>query len=179
MVPKEKSELWQIMHYSTFYNISVLFLPCCVQFTLSSCSSPGIRKVKPLLTHFTCSQHILLFESQSTFDIKGSQGVYYHTFFGQDSNKNKIQLKSKSNQHQQSNILRFLSVYSGLFRMYWFNCVASATEKHSRQLEACRNRRIWDKWQCIPCRFIYLRKRDIWKKQQCCLSKQTFWKVFL
>lgn len=82
MIPREKSELWQIMHYSTFYNISDLFLPCCMQFTLSSCSPPDIRKVKPLLTHFTCSQHILLHESQSTFDTKGSQGVYICTFLG-------------------------------------------------------------------------------------------------
>jgi len=51
------------MHYPTFYNVSNLFLPCYKQLTLSSCSPPDIRKVKPLVIHITCSQHILLCES--------------------------------------------------------------------------------------------------------------------
>lgn len=164
MVPRDKSELWQIMHYTTFYNVSDLFLPCCMQFTLSSRSPPDIRKVKPLLSHFTCSQHILLFESQSTFDIKGSQGVYVHTFVGRIAVKTGRYNWSKSQIRINNLIFYNFCQYIVFFRIYCFNCVPDSGTEFSSQLKTCRNRMIQDKWQCIPCWFVYLRKGGIWKK---------------
>lgn len=155
-----------------FYHVACSFLCLHLVHLISG------RSNHYLFTSLAAS--IFFFLSTKGLWLQGQSRSLRPHLCGQDSNKSrKMQLKSKSNQHQQSNILQFLSVYSVLFRIYCFNCVASGTEELSSQLEACRNRRIWDKWQCIPCWFVYLGKGGIWKKQQCCLSKQTFWEVFL